>query len=179
MAFKHVFSLGGSSAKGTEVGQLMVNSTTIQVGDFVGYSSGRVQRAGAGNDIIGLCIGFVTPKGHTLERAISGDDFNGTYTASTQTYAAASDNVTVDKIKCVIQIDPFGVYSGPADATIGTTTGSDLPGYYSDIIGNSDQVDENTALTTVGQLFHFGPDPDDSTQMLYVINENHIHLNSA
>ena len=119
MAFVYRGSLGTNSPRMLEKNFIIANSVTVAVGDFVGFTTGYVQRVGANAAILGLCIGFRTANGNTLERAESGTGYDGTFTASTQTYIATSDNQTDKKVVAVVIVDPLGIYSGPADAAIG------------------------------------------------------------
>ena len=56
---------------------------------------------------------------------------------------------------------------------LGTTTGSDLPGYLMDLdeISSETQCDESTASATTGNFFSWGTDPDDSGNVIGNVNE--------
>ncbi len=164
--------------KGVLEDRIIANSQVITTGGFVNLVSGFVDGADAGERIWGLCVGIVTNFGGgiPLDRLTPGTDYHGTYVSGalgTQKYTAASDNQTVDKICARIDISPDLVVSNVPDAAIGTTTGSDLAGNYTDIITDV-QADENNAtnaFTTVAQLVILGVDPQDSTKGLYQVME--------
>lgn len=179
--FKPRFYRWGRAA-GVYENRIIKNSETIKTGGLVKLSSGFVAAATAGARIWGLCVGIVggvsgKNDGIPLDKQASGADYDGTYTAGplgTQTYAAASDNQTDKQVKAVIDVSPDLVMSNTPDATIGTTSGSNLAGNYTDIVSDV-QVDEDNnsaALTTIAQLVILGVDPEDSTSGLYMIMEN-------
>lgn len=169
---------GGAS--GIFEDRIIANSQVITTGGFVNLVSGFVDGADAGERIWGLCVGIVgslpSTKGIPLDKMTSGVDYHGTYVAGTlgtQKYTAASDNQTVDQICARIDISPDLVVSNVPDAAIGTTSGSNLAGNYTDLITDV-QVDENNnsaAFTTIAQLVILGVDPEDSTKGLYQVVE--------
>jgi hypothetical protein len=160
------------------------NSATITVGDMVrnGYDStvagGGLELAAAGNPILGVVVGIVDRQGIDLDNSRLSK--SGTWTSSTKTYVAASDNETVDKVQALVDIDPMSVWSAQPDAAIGTTTSSgssDQVGGYTDIVAASDQPDENNAgnaFNVKAQLFIWGVDPENTARGLYSIAEHQI-----
>lgn len=164
--------------KGILEDRIIANSQVITSGGFVNLVSGFVDGADAGERIWGLCVGIVTKNGSglPLDRLTPGTDYHGTYVngpLGTQKYTAASDNQTVDMICARIDVSPDLVVSNVPDADIGTTTGSNLAGNYTDIITDT-QVDENNntnAFTTVATLVILGVDPQNSTKGLYQVME--------
>lgn len=153
----------GAAPKFEHIQEIIANSTTLTIGDVVRGVSGFVALAAAGNRMLGLVEGFVTDKGVSLDVAQS-SDFDGTFTTGgkgTGTYVSSGDNQTDKKIRAVIRPFVQGmVLTAPLDATIGTTTGSDLRWYTADLIAASDQLDESTALTTAGQFILLAQDPN-------------------
>lgn len=148
---------------------ILKNSVTYTVGDAVVIASGFLDIATAGARLLGVLEGFVDNNGLSLDHKEA--DFDGTLTSATQTYLTASDNQTDKKVRGLVRVDPYAVYSSTPDATIGTTTGSNLQGYYTDLL-DEDQVDESTAATTAAQLWIHGVDPDNSSNGLYSIAEH-------
>lgn len=144
---------------------IIANSQVITTGDMVNIVSGFADGADAGERIYGVAVGFVggleSNKGIPLDKLVSGTDYDGTFTAGahgTQAYTASADNQTDKKVMVRVRIDHGMVCSNVPDATIGTTTGSNLKGNYTDLITQS-QVDENNngnAFTTIAQLVILG-----------------------
>ncbi len=98
---------------------------------------------------------------------------NGAGARFTNTYTAASDNETVDKVQATVDISQMSKYSVAPDATVGTTTGSDLLGYYIDA-ADEESTDENTATTGTATFFIWGLDPKDSTKQVVSIFESTV-----
>lgn len=165
---------------------IIANSQAIVTGDLVNVPAGFADGADAGERIYGVAIGFVggleSCKGIPLDKLVSGTDYDGTYVAGahgTNAYTASADNQTDKKVMVRVRIDPGMLLTNTPDAAIGTTTGSNLKGYYTDIASQS-VVDENTAATSLCQLvivgvggtFPFENVP--STQGVYMIMENQM-----
>ena len=120
-------------------------SVTMKRGDIVKLINTGVDIADAVSDpVYGICEGIVTKDGVPLNQALSAD-YDGTYTASTDTYVATSDNVTDKKVCALVRpIFAGDVLSALADAAIGTTTGSDDSGYYIDVLtSDASKLDES------------------------------------
>jgi len=154
--------IGLNTGAGTT--KLIESSKTLTKGDVVDLTSDVVDVVGAGNPMFGVVDGFVTKDGRPLQNAVSGTDYDGTYTAGgtgVETYVAAADNETDKQVKAVIrQFAPGDLWVALADAAIGTTGVSDEAGGYFDLVAGSDTLDESTYLTgTVCQFFSHGPDP--------------------
>jgi len=149
------------------------NSLTVAVGDMVYLTGGGIGPCPATANILGVCVGLTDTNGTPIsDTPLS---VSGTYTASSRQYAAAADNMTVDKVQALVDIDPFSVWSAEPDATLGTDTESDMAGSYTDLVATAgDQPDEDTAATTQCQLFIWGIDPEDSTRGLYSIAQHQI-----
>ena len=152
---------------------IIANSQTITIGDMVKATAGFIALVGAGGRILGCVVGLEDANHLDLEHP-QATKTNATYTASTKTAVAASDNQTVDAIRAIVDIDPMTIYSAQPDQAIGTTTGSNLLGYYTDVPAASDQPDQDTAATTTAQLFIWGTDPENTARGLYSIAEHQI-----
>lgn len=63
------------------------------------------------------------------------------------TFLTASDNQTVAKVSALVDVSKFSLYSVLANATLGSTTGSNLPGYYT-ALADSKTTSESTASTS-------------------------------
>lgn len=181
--FQFVRNLAGRTS-GISERRLIENSGTITVGDMVrgsydaGAADGMVELAAAGNPILGVVTGIVDKNGINLDNTRL--TLTGTWTSSTKTFVAASDNTSVDMVKAEVDIDPMSVWTAQPDAAIGTTTSSgssDQLGSYTDIIAASDQPDENNAgnaFNTKAQLFIWGVNPSDTAKGVYSIAEHQV-----
>jgi len=150
------------------VEQTIADSKTITVGDAVRLASGKVDLAGTGAAVYGIVAGLRKADGSPLTDNGAGGNFNDTYTTGTSNTVVA-----------VVDISTDSVYSVTADATLGTTTGSNLAGYNMDIVAASDQLDESTAVTTTAQFFSHGVDSDGeapSNSVLVSIQESQVKL---
>jgi len=158
---------------------IIKNSATVKVGGFVLLSSGFASPATAGAAIYGLCVGIVTQLDIPLDSRTADSSlvYDGTFVAGVNgSYAAASNNQTVKKICAQIDITPDLVVSSAPDAAIGTTTGSDLKGNYTDLVDDI-TVDENNngnSFTASAQLSILGVDPQNSANGLYAIHERQM-----
>jgi hypothetical protein len=172
--FQFRYNLAGRTS-GIQITKTIADSATITVGDMVQLSNNYIALAGAGAPILGVVVGLVSKNGISLandKRALTGS--GASYTASTRTVVAGSDNSSTDYMAAVVDIDPFSVWSGETDN--GNTDGQTrLAGCFTDIIAASDQVDDDTAAdNSSGQLFIWGADPDGSAKNLYSIAEHQI-----
>lgn len=146
----------------------IADAQTLSVGEAVKLTGDALtcETAGAGGAALGVISSFVKADGSPLTDNGAGGDFVGTYlTPSSNT------------VRAVVDVSQKSVYSVTADATLGTTTGSDMIGYTMDTVAASNQLDESTALTTAGTWVSLGPDPDGSAptnSVLVVLYESDI-----
>lgn len=151
---------------------ILDNSITVTIGDFVHTNGGFCDIAAAGETLLGVVVGIVDQDGINMDES-KYSLAQASWTSSTHTVTTGAANTTGDKVRALVDIDPFSVWSCEPDDTIGTTTGSNLQGYYTDLI-DEDEVDETDASTAVAQLYIWGVDPEDSTRGLYSIAEHEI-----
>ena len=153
----------GSPPKHELEREIIKNSSTLTMGDVVSWSSGFLDVTGATAKVFGLVEGFVTKDGVALDNALA-SEYDGTWTTGglgVGTYVSSSDNQTDKQVKVLIRLlVPGMVLTSPLDGTIGTTTGSDLKGYYADMVAASDQLDETSTTTSVSQFTLLGQDPN-------------------
>ena len=171
--FNFRYNLAGRTS-GIQRQWIIADSQTITVGDMVELNSGYVALVGAGSPIMGVVIGLVDKNGINMDNsklAIAGT--SASYTSSTKTTVAGSDNTTTDYLKAVVDIDPFSVWSGATD-NASTDTQASLAGCYTDLVAGSDQADDDTAAVTLAQLFIWGADPENSAYNLYSIAEHQL-----
>jgi len=137
---------------------------------------GSVDVSAAADLMAGVVHKIITADGVDITEA-EASEYDGTITAATSStpmyYSATSDNLTDKKISALINIDPSAIYSNEPDATIGTTTGSDSNGYFTDIV-TAIQVDESDAVNTAQQLSILGLDPSNSSNGLYTLYESQL-----
>jgi len=136
---------------------VITNSTTMSVADMVAVSSGFVLDAsGTTYPIFGNLVAFSTYKGVGVLTTGAAGAALGSFVG---TYATASDNQTNAKIEAVVDISKESLYTNPTSGTPGTTTGSNLLGYYLNLVAASaTTIDETSATTTRGttQFFNWG-----------------------
>jgi len=64
---------------------------------------------------LGVIQGFVTEKGENIFK--TNESLGGTLSGD-DTYTAASDNITVDKVKAVVVVDDFALFQATADSSL-------------------------------------------------------------
>jgi len=146
----------------------LTDSGTYTEGDAMYLASGKLGLATASNNVFGILVALIKSDGSPLTDNGAGGDYVGTYTTPTS-----------NTVKGKVDVSINSVYSVPGDATLGTTTGSDLAGYNMDVIAASDTLDESSALTTTAQFFSYGQDPDTSApnnSVLVSIQESQLKI---
>jgi len=146
----------------------ITDSTELTIGEAVKFASGKLVVAGAGGALLGVLTDIRKADGSPVTDDGAGGDFVETYTTPTS-------NTVVG----VVDVSQTSVYSVTADATLGTTTGSDLAGYNMDLVAASNQLDESSAVTTTAQFFSLGQDPDGdapANSVLVTIQESEMDL---
>lgn len=146
-----------------------IDSATFTVGDALYITTaGKLDLATASHNIAGILVEIRNSNGAPVTTNGAGGDFVGTYTTGTS-----------NTIVGVIDVSTESIYSVACDATLGTTTGSDLAGYNMDVVAASDTLDESSALATTAQFFSYGQDPDTtapSNSVLVSIQESQIKI---
>lgn len=172
--FKFRYNLAGRTS-GILRKVTIADSATITVGDYVRHAAGYCALTANGNAGLGFVVGIVDKNGTNMDASrLSLTGSGASWSSSTQTFVAGSDNSSTDCVAALIDMDPFSIFSATPDNTIGSTTGSNLCGYYTDVVAASDQPDEDTATTGTAQLTIWGVDPELSTNGLYSIHESQI-----
>lgn len=127
----------------------VINSGTVRKEGPVKVVATGVDAANAVSDpIYGICRGFVMGAGMTpLENALS-TAHDGTLAGDL--FTAAADNVTVETVYALVEpILPNDIIRAEADDTLGTTTGSNLVGYYIDVLTTDERkLDESNTHGT-------------------------------
>lgn len=173
--FQFKYNLAGRTS-GIQRSFIIADSATITIGDMVYLNSGYIAVCPANNPIMGVVVGFTDKDGIDLvssKLTLTGS--GASYTASTKTVVAGSDNTSTDYLRAIIDVDPFSVWSAAPDAAIGTDDESDKVGCYCDLVATAgDQPDESDAGTGQQQLFIWGVDPENSSNGLYSIAQHQL-----
>lgn len=143
----------------------LVDSGTFTIGDVVKFSSGKLDLVGAGNAIAGVIESILKANGAPVTDNGAGGRFTDTYTTGSSNTVKAKIDVSLDS-----------EYSAPLDATIGTTTGSNLGGYNIDLVAASDTLDEDMAGTGTAQMFIWGVDPENTARAIVSIQESQVKI---
>lgn len=167
MAFKQYGSLNPHGAPILRK-EILANSIVSTTNDSIKLASGFAALGTTGALVAGHLVSHKSDKGvGMITSGASGAEI-GSYT---NTFTSASNNQTVAKVKGELDISMSTIYSVTPDAAIGTTTGSNLSGYYTDIV-DEDETDESTAATTTAQYAILGVDPKTAANQLVVIHES-------
>ncbi len=156
--------------------RIVSNSITITINDSVKQASGFIALGTTGALVFGHVQGIGTEKGMPMNTTgVAGADI-GTFINA---FATSSTNQTVAKVKAECDVSKFTLYSASLDNTIGTTTGSNLPGYNMDItdqtqLSESSSAANTSAATTAGQYTTHGVDPVNSARAVVSIYESQV-----
>ena len=150
--------------------EILANTITSTLLDSTKMSSGFNALGTAGAIVFGHILAHSTLGGVGLNTTGVAGATTGSYAG---TFATASDNQTVAKVKGEFDISKSTLYSAELSAAIGTTTGSNLSGYRMDLT-DEDTLDESTAVTTTAQYNNWGVDPNNSAQAVVNIFESQV-----
>jgi hypothetical protein len=150
--------------------EIAANSITLTESDSVKVTSGFVALGTAGALVFGHAVAIASNKGLGLDTTGAAGAEMGSFIG---TFATASDNQTVAKVRAVCDISKFSLYSAELSAAVGGTTGSNLLGYKLDL-SDEDTLDETTATTSTAQYNNWGLDPADSTKIIVNIYESQV-----
>lgn len=135
------------------------NSATIKVGDAVYSDTAGVTRASNATTILGIVVGITNAQGIDLDNADPAT-FDGTWTSSTKTYVAASDNVTDKKCVAKVIVDPFALFYNDGDGDMAIEDVGCLMK-----LADQDQVTVGSPSATVGQVQVIKVDPNGTGNM--------------
>jgi len=148
--------------------EILANSITVTVYDYVIAASGFAALGTTGTLLLGIVQGIGTDKGVGLNTTgVAGAEIG----SFVNTFLTASDNQTVAFVRAEIDVSKNTLMSITPDATIAATTGSNLLGYHTDL-ADEDNTDESTAATTTAQLAIWGVDPQVSANHIVSIYES-------
>lgn len=148
----------------------IANSSTVAVGEAVKIqtfaSGGGVLRATAGSKILGVVVGIVTDAGIDIDNARSGTDYDGTWTSSSKTYAAASDNMTDKKVQAIVRIDPYSLWKNDS---AGDLAAADILKYFD--LTSATRVADQDGSDSAGALQLVEIDADDASVGVFRVSE--------
>ena len=155
---------------------IVANSVTTTENDSLKLASGFAALGTAGALVFGHSVSISTKAGVGLLSTGAAGAATGSYVG---TYTTASDNQTVAMVKADCDISKFSLYSAAENATIGTTTGSNLAGYAQDLtdsrtLAESTATAVTSAATTNGQYFGWGVDSQNTANALVNIYESQV-----
>ena len=149
------------------------NSVTVGVGDMVYNDTAGLMRATSSTLILGVVVGIVNDDGIDLDNA-STDTYDGTWTSSSKTYLATSDNQTDKKVCALVIADENALWYNDSDGDF-TDPGD---GFQFTLLVDHDQVDESETSATVGQVYIVKLDPDgdeDASKCIVKIARSQLH----
>ena len=150
--------------------EVVANTITIAELDSVKLASGFVALGTTG----ALVMGHVMSLSNSRQTGLTTTGVAGAEMGSyVGTFATASDNQTVAMVTADCDISKFSLYSMTPNAAIGTTTGSNLAGYFIDI-SDEDNTSESSTTTTTCQYFIWGVDQEDSANHIVNIYESQV-----
>lgn len=156
--------------------QIITNSITMVVNDSVKLASGFIALGTTGALVYGHTTAISTNKGVGVNTDGTAGAAMGSFVGS---YLTSSTNQTVAFVRAMVDISKETLYSAAANATLGTTTGSNLPGYNMDLadetqLSESSAAANTTASTTAGQYASEGLDPSNSSRVIVHIYESQV-----
>jgi len=149
---------------------IITNSVVTTVMDSVSLASGLMALGTTGTTVFGHVVSIHTKEGLSPITSGATGAAIGSYTG---TFTATSDNTTVAKVYALCDVSQSSMYSALLDATIGTTTGSDLGGYRLDL-ADEETLDESGASAVAAQYSIVEVDRNDSTRPVVNIFESQV-----
>lgn len=147
---------------------VVTNSVVTTTRDSIKLASGFAALGTAGALVAGHVVAHKDDRGVGLNTSGASGAEIGSYV---NTFTAASDNQTVGRVAVELDISKSTIYSVEPDVAIGTTTGSNLVGYKTDI-ADEESTDESTATAATAQYDILGVDPENAANQLVHIYES-------
>lgn len=149
------------------VDRIIGNSVTVAISDSVKTASGFAALGTAGARVLGHVESVIGADGLTPVK-------DGTLLQNPgATYAAAANNATVAQVRVRVDVDTASLYSAELDVAVGTTTGSNLPGYTFDL-ESEDKLDESDAAESTQQYYSHGLDRNNTANVVVNILESEV-----
>jgi len=173
--FEYRGQLDGNTGSPVTFPVLINNSDVVKVGDAVQMeafaSAGGCKRASAGTEILGIVVGIVNKDGIDLDNA-NPDTFDGTWSSSTQTYTAASDNMTDKLVRAQVVVDKNAKWYNDS---AGSLAAADEYKFFD--LADQDQVADQDGNDNAGAMLLIQRDPDgdaDASKGIFVIAESEL-----
>jgi len=151
------------------------DSDTVKVGDALQLeafsSGGGCKRAAAATEVLGICVGIVNKDGIDLDNANS-DTYDGTWTSSTKTYAAAADNMSDKLVKALVVVDKGALWYNDSAGTLAIA--DDLKFFD---LTDQDQIADQDGADNAGAFILWKRDPDgdaDASKGIFKIAESEL-----
>jgi len=133
--------------------RVIKNSEVIKLGDFVvNESTGMANVDATSEKIEGYAVDIVGADGVSLRSASVDTSYTGTWASSTNQYTASATNADSGGDGVMVEFVPLhegDEIRATLDAAKGTTTGSNIAGYFIAIdVSDSAKLGENTASAT-------------------------------
>jgi hypothetical protein len=175
VSFKYQGQLSGGSENPVTLAVRIANSSTVAVGEAVQTeafgSGGGCKRAAAGTEVLGIVVGIVNKDGIDLDNA-NDSSYDGTWTSSSQTYVAASDNMTDKEIKALVVVDKNSLWRNDAAGDLAV---ADELKYFD--LTSATQIADQNGDDNAGAFILISRDPlgdGDDSQGLFKIAESEL-----
>lgn len=141
------------------------NSAHVAVGEAVQWNAG-VDTASTSSTILGVCVGLVDSKGIQLQN--TAETLDGTYAAATETYTAASNNMTSLGICAQVIVDKQALWL--IELASGSVANTDLFGGFH--LDSGTQIADASPEAVKGQFKLVKLVEGDTAKGIFVINES-------
>jgi hypothetical protein len=141
------------------------NSVVITEGDAVTVSGGFAALATAGSSVLGIVAAITDANGIDLDSTVPAN-YDGTWSSSTKTYTATSDNQTDKMVKVKVIADPFALFW---NNTAGTLAVTDEKLFFD--LQDEDNIADQAGHATAGAFQLWKRDADTSTAGYFRIAE--------
>lgn len=126
---------------------------------------GGCEAASAGSLVLGICVGIY--QGVRPIETLPAGSYTGTWTASTKTYTAAADNLTVDKIYAKVIVDPMAKWKNDSAGDLAT---ADLFKCFD--LTSATQIANQNGADAAGAFQLLEIDPNDASTGIFRIRES-------
>ena len=173
--FEYRGQLSGGSENPVTLKVKIGTSKTVTVGDALQLDAfadgGGCERAAAGTKVLGICVGIVDANGIDLDNS-SADNYDGTWTSSSKTYAASADNVTDKQVSALVVVDKNALWYNDA---AGDLAAADEYKFFD--LTDQDQIADQDGHDSAGAFVLVKRDPDgdgDASKGIFKIAESEL-----
>jgi hypothetical protein len=171
--FEYRGQLSGGKENPVTLPVLIGNSQTIKVGDAVKLvafaSGGGACRATTGEEVMGVCVGIVDKNGIDLDNS-DPNNYDGTWTSSSKTYASSADNMSDKLVKALVVVDKDALWYND---TAGALAAADEYKFFD--VADQDQIADQDGADNAGAFILVKRDPDgdaDASKGIFKIAES-------